>query len=455
MPLRLFKKLPPSSVFTLAFLWQVGGIQAMGLLDAYEAALRNDPTFRAATHENEAGQQAIALGRAGLLPTLSVTHLQGMSRGTQKIDELDQFNRTITNKSDLDFNSQVTTLTLRQPLLNMEAAAGYDQGFARANSSQAKFLGQSYELVVRLVEAYVRTLLAQDRLFLANAQHKALEELKQVNEHMLKRGEGTQTDVLETLSRHALSQAQVIEAQDELDVARLALEKIVGQQVMQLDSLSGSFKAQPIHPPDFESWREMALERNAELVTQRHIVTSSQLEVKKSRAGHTPRVDLVASLNKQNSASFIVPNRDATFASVGVEVSLPLYAGGRVVATTNQAQANHARAQADLDAMSDRVLVELRRQYQLLQSSIKRIESLELAVDSALLLVQATEKSIQGGIRINLDLLNAQSQLFSAQVDLAEARYSYLLAYLRLRLAAGTLALEDLEKVASYFVAAN
>lgn len=422
----------------------------MGVLEAYEAALMNDPTFRAAIHENEAGQQAIALGRAGLLPTLTISHLQGLSRGTQRTPD----NNPLTpDKTSLNFNSEVTTLTLRQPLLNMEAVAGYDQGHARANSNQAKFLGKSYELVVRLVEAYVKTLLAQDRLFLSNAQLKALEELKHVNENMLKRGEGTQTDVLETVSRHALAQAQVIEAQDELDVARLALEAIVGQEVSQLDSLSGTFKAQPIHPPDFESWREMAFERNAELVTQRHIVTSSQLEVKKSRAGHAPRVDLVASLNRQNSASFLFPDRDATFASVAVEVNFPLYAGGRVLATTNQAQANKARAEADLDATSDKVLVELRRQYQLLQSSIKRIESLELAVDSALLLVQATEKSIKGGVRINLDLLDAQSQLFSAQVDLADARYSYLLAYLRLRLAAGTLVLEDLEKVATYFVA--
>lgn len=449
MIFRLFKPFS-SMMLIVAALCMPGMAAGMGLLEAYESAMMNDPTFRAAIHENEAGQQAIALGRAGLLPSLTITHLQGLSRGTQKTPD----NNPLTpDRTSLHFNSEVTTLTLRQPLLNMEALAGYDQGHARANSSQAKFLGQSYELIVRLVEAYVKTLLAQDRFFLANAQLKALDELKLVNENMLRRGEGTRTDVLETQSRHALAQAQVIEAQDELDVARLALEAIVGQEVAQLDSLSGTFKAQPIHPPDFESWRQMALERNAEIVTQRHVVTTNQLEVKKSLAGHAPRVDLVASLNRQNSASFLFPDRDATFASVGVEVNLPLYAGGRVVATTNQAQANKARAEADLDAMSDKVLVELRRQFQLLQSSIKRIESLELAVDSALLLVQATEKSIKGGVRINLDLLDAQSQLFSAQVNLAEARYSYLLSYLKLRLAAGSLLLEDLEKVASYFVA--
>ncbi|MDV6344856.1 TolC family outer membrane protein [Nitrosomonas sp. Is37] len=419
----------------------------MGLVEAYEAALMNDPTFRSAIHENEAGQQSIALGRAGLLPTLSITHLQSWSRGSQATGN--------APTSSLSFNSEVTTLTLRQPLFNMEAVAGYDQGYARANSSEAKLISQSHQLIVRLVEAYANTLLAQDRLNLAKAEHNALEELKHVNENMLKRGEGTQTDLIETESRHALSQAKVIEAQDELEVARLALEAIVGKEATLLDSLTGAFEVQPIYPADFESWRVIALERNAELVSQRHLVTSSQLEVKKSRAGHAPRVDLVASLNRQNSASFLFPGRNAEFGSVGVEVNLPLYAGGRVVATTNQAQANKARAESELDALSDRVLIELRKQYQLLQSSIRRIESLDLAVDSALLLVQATEKSIKGGVRINLDLLNAQSQLFSAQVNLAEARYNYLVAYLRLRLAAGTLVLDDLEKVATYFVARN
>lgn len=429
---------------------------AIGLLDAYESALMHDPTFRAAIHENEAGQQAIAIGRAGLLPTLSITHLQSITRGTQTNSITNPItNSTSRDKTDLSFNSEVTTLTLRQPLLNMEAVANYDQSHARANSSQAKLIGQSHQLIVRLVEAYVKTLLAQDRLYLAKAQDKALEELKIVNQNMLKRGEGTHTDVLETQSRHALAQAQVIEAQDEFDTAKLALSAMVGQDVATLDVLSSHFKVQPLYPADFESWHEMALESNAELLTQRHIVASSKLEIQKSRAGHAPRVDLVASLNRNNAASFLFPDRDATFGTIGVEVNLPLYAGGRVMATTDQAQANHARAGAEFDAIRDRVLVELRKQFQLAQSSIKRIDSLELAVDSALLLVQATDKSIKGGVRINLDLLDAQRQLFSAQVNLAEAKYNYLLAYLRLRLAAGTLALDDLEKVATYFVAKN
>ena len=120
-------------------------------------------------------------------------------------------------------------------------------------------------------------------------------------------------------------------------------------------------------------------------------------------------------------------------------------------AQTAQAKANHARAEADLDAMTDKVLVELKKQHNLLKSGVKKIESLELAVKSAELLVAATEKSIRGGIRINLNLLDAQQQLYTAQRDLSQARYDYLLAYLRLQLAAGTLVLDDLRNIASYF----
>ena len=101
--------------------------------------------------------------------------------------------------------------------------------------------------------------------------------------------------------------------------------------------------------------------------------------------------------------------------------------------------------------MTDAVLVEIRTQHRLLQSSAQRIKSLELAVEAADLLVHATQKSIQGGIRINLDLLDAQQQLFTSQRDLNEARYNYLLAYLRLQFAAGTLVLDDLQKIAAYF----
>ncbi len=433
-------------ILFLAAMLQINTVYALGLLEAYEAALQNDSEFRAAYYENEAGKQAENIGRAGLLPNLSITHSQGRSAGSQKFQG---------TSSKLDFETMVSSLSLRQPLINMEAVASYQQGKHDANSSRAKFTGQSQQLFVRLVESYVKTLLAKDHLKLAEAKLNALNELMYVNEHMLKKGEGTTTDVLETKSKFALAQAEEIEARDELDVAELELTAIIGKRITQLDPLSDTFNVQAIPLPDYDSWQTLALKRNAELVTQRHMVQSSKEEINKSRAGHAPSLDLVASISKNKSASFFTQGRDAELASIGIEVNFPLFAGGRVVAVTDQAQANYERTRAELDNTTERVLVELHKQYKLILSSARRIESIELGVEAANLLIQATQKSIQGGVRINLDLLNAQEQLFTAKRDLAEVRYNYLLAYLRLQLTAGTLALEDLRVVASYFAPNN
>ncbi|MDR4515358.1 TolC family outer membrane protein [Nitrosomonas sp.] len=442
---RIYFRIVVSSFFSLAVM--ISSAQALSLLDAYEAALENDPLFRAAVHENEAGQQTEKIGRAGLLPNLSITHTDSESTGTRQFSGQPQ--------TPLNFHSQVSALSLRQPIINMEAAAGYRQGKAQANSSRARFTGQSQELVIRLSEAYFAALLAQHQVGLAQSQLDSLTELKRVNEQMLLKGEGTTTDVLETQSRHALAEAVLIEAQDEMEVAQLRLESMIGLEVTQLHHLSDFFQAEMVHLPDFEDWRALALDRNAVLVTQRHALQSSKEEIRRSYAGHTPRVDLVASLSRNKSASFVTSNQNVELATIGVEVNVPLYAGGRVMATTDQAKANFARAEAELDAAVDNVLVELRRQYQLALSSVKRIKSLELAVKSAKLLVIATEKSIQGGIRINLDLLDAQQQLFNSQINLAEAKYNFLLAYLRLNFTAGTLVLDDLQRVAAFFSPEN
>jgi len=442
-------------VLTGFFLSPISHGHAMSLLEAYEAALLHDPTYRSAYHENEAGQQAEAIGLASLLPNLSLTHNQSRSAGTITAPQQVAPGRVIEVSDNTHFDSQISALTLRQPLINLEAVASYRIGKAQADSSRAKFTGRSQQLVVRLVEAYVETLLAQDHVKLSEAQLTSLDELKRVNERMLIKGEGTTTDVLETQSKHAIAQARVIEANDELEGARLKLEAIIGQKINQLDRLSDAFNTRAIQLQDYDSWYALALERNAELVTQRHAVTSGKEEIRKSFAGHTPRVDLVASLSKNNRGSFITRSQDAELATIGVEVNFPLYAGGRVNALTAQAKANHARAEADLDAVTDKVLVELKKQYNLLKSGVKKIESLELAVKSAELLVDATEKSIRGGIRINLNLLDAQQQLYTAQRDLSQARFDYLLAYLRLQLAAGTLVLDDLRNIASYFKAAG
>jgi protease secretion system outer membrane protein len=272
-----------------------------------------------------------------------------------------------------------------------------------------------------------------------------------VNERMFQKGEGTKTDTLETRAKYDLAEAQVLEARDNLTTARNMLAGIVGQEVTQLEPLADNFQVKPMEPANFDAWKTLALDRNAEIAAQRYAVEASRQEINKSRAGHAPRVDLVAAYSKNTSETITTLNQDATVRSVGVQVTVPLYSGGSVNAATRQSVANHEKAKSDLEAKTNQVLVELRKQYNLLQSSISRIDALVKSVGSSDMLIEATRQSIKGGVRINLDLLNAQQQLYAARRDLAQARYNYLLSYLRLRNAAGTLNADDLGMVAGYF----
>ena len=431
-------------VSAAALLLPLHGAFAMSLMQAYEAALLNDPVYQAARYENEAGQQNRAIGRASLLPSISAT----FAANRVKVKDREP----VTPLDPLRYDSRVANVSLRQPIFNLEGIARYQQGAAQADQSDATFSGRSMELIVRVVAAYADAQYAESQLALAVAQRDAYVEQMKVNQRLFELGEGTKTDMLETQAKAELAEAQVIEAKDVVVTARNTLAGIVGKEITGLDALSDRFPIQPMKPASIEEWKTLALDKNAELLAQRHAVEVARQEVNKNRAGHFPRLDAVASLSDNKSESLNYAGQEYVQRGVGVQLNIPIFSGGYVSAVTTQAAANYAKAKAELDAKTSQVTVELRKQYGLVTSSAARIEALTKAVSSAKLLITATEKSIQGGVRINLDLLNAQQQLFTAQRDLAQARYNYLLAYLRLRHAAGILQPEDLRVVAGYFV---
>ncbi|RJF94981.1 TolC family outer membrane protein [Noviherbaspirillum saxi] len=444
----MMKKRVIASALAAALLAQTGQASAIGLIQAYESALQNDPTYRSAVHENEAGQQNKVLGRSNLLPSLSASYSTYKNKGDlTRPDFLGN-----PSNEDLDYRSTAKGVTLRQPLFNLDGLARYNQGIAQTSYSDALFSARGQDLVLRLVSAYAEAKYAEDQLALATIQRDTFAEQRQVNDRMFQKGEGTRTDMLETQARYDLAEAQLLEARDSMTTARNNLAAIVGTDINQLDPLGDDFKVRPMQPSSFDEWKALAMERNAEIAAQRYAVEIAEQEIKKNRAGHAPRVDLIASLNKSGSETVTSRNQDSSVRAVGVQVNIPLYSGGSVTAATSQAVSNHLKAKSDLDAKTSQVLVELRKQFNLSLSSTSRIDALVKSVDSARLLVQATQQSVKGGVRINLDVLNAQQQLYTAQRDLAQARYNYLISYLRLRYAAGTLNADDLQTVASYFV---
>lgn len=418
--------------------------RALGLLEAYDLALHHDPNFQAAIQAHVAGQENRALGRAGLLPSLSWSYSNSENDSEVRAGEA-----TV----ERDYRSYASTLTLQQPLLDYEAWARYRQGVAQALLADEQYRAQGQELAVRLLTAYSQALLARERIELSRAQRRAYAERLQLNRRLFDKGEGTRTDILETEARHSLALAEEIEAQDALDDALRTLQAMLGRSLAidELAPLAEGFEPQPLQPAGFDAWRELALRNNPTLAAQRHGLSASEYDVARNRAGHLPKVSLYASSRKTSSDSESAYNQKYDTNSIGVQISLPLFAGGATSASVRQAASRLEQARHELDAQTADTLNELKRQFNLAQSGRARIGAYRMAVESASLLIEATRRSVQGGERVNLDVLDAEQQLYAARRDLAEARHGWLQAWLNLRHGAGALSGEDLYVLARYF----
>ena len=444
--IKLKRFLPYAYLFTT--LTYIGNASALGLIEAYESALANDSVYRAAMHDNEAGQQYKILGRSNLLPNISASYAYN------KVDSDVSFTGTGASSDQIrNYNSVSAAIQVRQPLFNLESWARYQQGNLQTDLSDKQFANRKQELIKRFFGLYANANYAEDVLALSVAERDAFKNQSEANKLMLERGEGTKTALIESQAQLNLSEAQVIEAQDGVSDGRNALAMMLGKEVTNLDALSSGFKVQPLEQSDYETWKNIALENNPEIAAQRETVAVAYQEIRKNRAGHAPKLDAVASISRSQSDTVATFNQDIDSKSIGLQLNVPIYSGGSVNAATAQAEANYKKAQDDLETKTNEVLLDLRKQYNLVLSSSLKIDALNQSVESAELLVTATKKSLIGGVRTNLDVLDARKQLFTAQRDLSLARYNYLVALISLKKAAGTLSVADLEKIAPNFSA--
>ncbi|ANS42055.1 TolC family outer membrane protein [Serratia inhibens] len=431
-------------------------VHSIGILDAYSLALEKDPTFRAAIKEKEAGDENVNIGRAGLLPKVSGNYQNSPKNWqTQKYPSGDIFGNVSEVTQRRQYRSYSSSITLTQPLFDYEAYARYKAGVAQTLMSDERYRSKFLDLAVRVISAYVEVAYSKDQIALASAQKAAYKEQLALNDRLMGAGEGTITDVSETQARYSLAEAQEIEARDALDAAQRELEVIIGVPLNQLDELQtlrpGKFQVAPLIPSKFEEWQKIALENNPMLAASRHGVDAAKYEVERNRAGFMPQVQLYASHSENDSSSDNTVNQKYRTDSIGVQVSVPIYAGGGVSASTRQAAARYGQAMFEMDAQTGTTLNDLRKQFNLCISSRAKLAAYELAVKSATTQVTATRQSVLAGQRVNVDVLNAEQQLYSAQRDLASAKYTYIKSWITLLSDSGTLDENDVKRVAQYF----
>ncbi len=427
--------------------------QALDFQQAYDYARRYDPSWLAAQSERDAGQQEHALGRSRLLPSLSYRYSHARNRS-----EVEQSTPLGTTTDDMRYTSYTSAITLTQPLLDAAAFAQYQAGKARANAAEATLERAYQALAVRVLQAYTDVLYAEDDIALAEAHLRSLQEESEKSAYFMAHGEGTRTDQLEIAAQSRLVEARLIEAEDRLQDAHNALSLLMGSRpASPLTPLStvawGSALAssQEVADISLAEWQALALAHNPELAAQRSALEAARHHVQAQNAGHLPTVQLYARSQLSDSSAENTIGQRYDTDSIGVEVSLPLYSGGRVVAASRQADSTYEQLRHELDAATADILNDVERQYRLVRSSQRREEAYRQSVEAAALRVEATQRSLQGGERTHLDVLDAERERFEALRDLARARYDYLVAWLSLRWQAGRLDDADIQQIAYYF----
>ena len=397
------------------------------LLEIFEIALESDPDYLATGAEHRAAQETVPQARANLLPNARLT-FESKWNERQRRD---------------DSRSDVLTLDVGHPIYHLDRRIALDQAGNRVARADALYAAARQDLMVRVAERYFRVLVAKDELSFAGATLEAFEQQLAQSRQRFEVGLIAITDVEEAKAGFDLSRAQLIAAENALDIAREALRETIGEYQEQLAPLAELHLVTP-EPADIDKWTEIALEHNLRLLAARHDAEIARKQIGRVRAGDSPTLDAIGSVGLRDSDSGNGENRHA---NVGLRLIIPLYNGGSVLSRTRESRHLHQRALDVLERERRRAQRETRDAYLGVNSGISRVNALEQAVRSSEAAAEAIEAGFQVGTRTSVDVLNAQRDLFRARRDLSEARYSYILNVLRLKRAAGTLSEEDLRLV--------
>ncbi|MFT3966184.1 MAG: TolC family outer membrane protein [Sphingobium sp.] len=431
--------------------WSGDEAGSIDFLRAYALALEADPTWLAAQARQRADAQERAIARASLRPSLSYSY--DRARNWSDITER-RSSGDLSN--EITYNSYSSSFMLSQALFNAAAGARYKAGAARAEAGAYTQDRARQALAVRVLQAYSDLLFALDDLKLAQAHARALDEDFQRVERFVLLGEGTRTDRAEVEAQQHLAAARVLEAQDRLRTARNGLRILIGPVPLGAPVDLDETCLVQIGPSEpLALWKERLLAHNPELAAQRSMVKAAEAGVSQQRAAGLPTIAMFARHRTSDSDGENLIGQHFRTAAIGVQLRLPLYAGGGVAASTRQARNMLEEAQHKLDAATFELNDDLEKQYNLVEISPRRIDAYARAASAAAERVQATRRSIVGGERTNLDALDAERQRLEALRDLSRARYDYLLGWLSLRWQAGTLDSDDIARVGTCFAGAR
>ena len=430
-------------VLLLAFTFLALPALAQDLQQVYRDAKAYDAQYAAARHSLQAGLEKLPQGRALILPTLNLAGNTTNSRTeTEPHDS--------ANPSTLrDARSYGYSLSFSQPIFRMQNILQYDQAGFQVKQAEAVFGQAAQDLIVRAAQAYFDVLAAQDTLALVQAQKAAISEQLAQARRNFEVGTATITDTHEAQARFDLSASQEIAALNDLETKRSALQQVSGKAYPALKPLRAQVKLSPPNPASMQSWVELAEKQGYPVQIQETAAEIAALEAKRTAAGHYPTLDFVASYGKtsQTASQLSSIPSNVTSGSFGLQLGVPLYQGGAINSREREAASLHEKSKQDLENARRSTALSARQSFLAVTNGIAQVGALEQALVSSQSALESNKLGYEVGVRINIDVLNAQQQLFSTRRDLAVARYNTITSHLRLKAAAGSLREEDLEEV--------
>lgn len=416
--------------------------QAANLLEIYHDAQEQDATFASAKAAYQAGLEKAPQGRALLLPTV------GVSANTTYNDVDTQYRgASIFSSGTKKYNTSGYTLSLNQPIYRKQNFAQYQQGKSQTAQAEAQFAIAKQDLILRVAQAYFDVLLAQDNVTLAGAQKASISEQLAQAKRNFEVGTATITDTHEAQARYDLTAAQEIAAQNDLEIKRRALQRLIGKLPAELAALGNKLPLTLPEPNEMNKWVESAEAQNLQLQIQKAALEIANQEVERNRGGHFPTLDLAATYGDNSATGGTSGGYDAKSTTVGLQLNVPIFQGGLVSSRVREAVAGQEKARQDMEDARRQVDLQVSQAFLGVSSGAAQVQALEQALVSSQSALDSTKLGFEVGVRTSVDVLNAQQQLYSAKRDLSQARYNYILSQLKLRAAVGTLAEDDLVQV--------
>jgi outer membrane protein len=415
------------------------------LSQVYQLARQNDAQFAEAKARYEGGLEKLTQGRAFVLPSLLIT---GAANSVER-----RFTDPATTPWTRFQNHQYA-LTLSQPLFRWQNWLQYEQGGLQVAQAEADFAQAQQDLVLRAAQAYFDVLAADENVRSFEKQLAAIDQQLAQAKAFFEVGTATITDTHEAQARQDLAGAQLIAARSDLEIKRSALQILTGEPVETFARLQSDVVLSTPEPQQLAHWVNAAEEHSPTVQSRLAAAEIAKLEASKQQAGHLPTLDLVGSMGKSrdytlipSGTSFEMGLANINQNMVGVQLNIPLFQGGAVSSRAREAAAGHLAAKAAFESSRRLSAQNARQAFLSVVNGLAQVKALSAAVESSKLALDSNKLGYEVGVRINIDVLNADQQLQSTTRDLTKARFETLISQLKLKAAIGSLGENDLNAV--------